>query len=424
MRNLDFFKNKKVTVIGLARSGLACANLLFSLGAEVSVTDNQDNQTTRQNASKLISKKIKFELGAHTREFISDRDMIVLSPGVTQSSLPVVWAGEENIPVVNEIEVGFILCSAPIIAVTGSTGKTTVTTLIGKMIEAWGRKAFVCGNIGDPFTGVVDKINPQDFVCLEVSSFQLETTKDFKPKISLILNLSKNHLDRHKDMQEYLDAKKKIFANQDLLDFLILNEDDPNLKKLSTETKAKVVYFGGKSGINPNQSALMAVGSILGISQELAQEVFKNFLGLEHRLEYVTQVNKINFINDSKSTVVESTVWAINNIPGKIILIAGGKDKGVDYSGILPAAKNKVKKVILIGEAKNKIKNALAGFLPVEEALNLEDAVSRAFNQACADDTVILSPMCSSFDMFTNYQERGQAFKKLVSNLKEKSMVL
>ncbi len=192
MINTDYFKGKKVVIAGLARSGLACANLLYGLGAEVSVTDLQNTETTRLNSSKLKSPDIKFELGKHSREFIRGRDLLVISPGIPDEAMPVVWAKEFNIPVISEIEVASILCPATIIAVTGSNGKTTTTTLIGKIIQACGKRAFVCGNIGNPFTGEVQKISEGDFVSLEVSSFQLEKIKTFKPKVAVILNFSKN----------------------------------------------------------------------------------------------------------------------------------------------------------------------------------------------------------------------------------------
>jgi len=417
MKNIDYFKNKKVAVVGLARSGVCCANLLFDSGAQVFVTDQNDNLVTRQNASKLKSEKIKFELGRHSKEFIKDKDIVVISPGVTSLSLPVVWARENNIPIISEIEAGFILCPAPIIAVTGSSGKTTVTTLIGKIIEASGKKSFVCGNIGNPFTGEISKIDKDDFVVLEVSSFQLESISDFKPKVSVILNFSKNHLDRHKDMQEYFDAKKRIFLNQDAADYLILNNNDPLLKPLALQAKAKVVYFSQANDINPNQAAVLAVASVLGINKDKCFKVFEEFKGLEHRFEFVAEINKVKFINDSKATVVESTIWAIKNISGKVILIAGGKDKGVDYAGILPEAEGKVRAVVLIGEAKDIIRKALGNALDIFEAASLEEAVNFAYEKAGPGDSVLLSPMCSSFDMFTNYEERGRVFKQAVGNL-------
>lgn len=420
MQNTDYFKDKKVTIVGLARSGVACANLLYGLGAKVFVTDLQDNASTKANAAQLKSKDIGVELGKHSREILKNSDFIVISPGVPADALPVTLARDFGIPAISEIEVGFILCPAKIIAVTGSVGKTTVTTLIGRIIEASGKKAFVCGNIGNPFCGELPRIGPEDIVVLEVSSFQLETISSFKPKIAVMLNLNRNHLDRYKDMDEYLEAKKRVFMNQESNDYLVLNELDPVMKALGAQTKSKVVYFSQEVSFNPNQSAVLSVGKLLGISQELCQEVFNDFKGLEHRMEHICEINNVRFVNDSKATTVESCVWAVKSLKGKIILIAGGKDKGVDYKLILDQAKKKVKYVILIGEAKDKIKAALAGEIPMEEALSLEEAVNKAFFKAAPGDYVLLSPMCSSFDMFSSYEERGKIFKKIVLNLKNK----
>jgi UDP-N-acetylmuramoylalanine--D-glutamate ligase len=400
--------------VGLARSGLACANLLYDVGAKVSVTDNQDSDSIRFNASQLKSKNIKVEIGRHSQEFIRSRDLVIVSPGVPDTALPIVWAREFKIPVISEIELAWILCPATVIAVTGSNGKTTVTTLIGKILEADGKKVFILGNIGDPFCGEVQKLQAGDFVSLEVSSFQLETIQEFKPKISVILNFSCNHLDRYRDMQEYLEAKKRIFMNQDKSDYTVLNYDDPQVKELARETKAKVVYFSQSQDLNPNQAAVLTVGSLLGINKELCLEVFREFRGIEHRLEYVAEINKITFINDSKSTTVDSTIWALRNIAQPIILIAGGRHKGIDYSIALNLIHKKVKEVILIGEAKAKIRNALKRFPAIQEASTMDEAVNLAVSKAKSGDCVLLSPMCSSFDMFLNFEERGKVFKNAI----------
>ena len=417
MRNTEYFKNKKIAIAGLARSGFACAGLLSGLGAKVNVTDNQDNDSTRANALKLQSKNIEIELGRHTREFIKDRDLIVVSPGVTNKALPIVWAREYNIPIISEIEVGWILCPATIIAVTGTNGKTTVTTLIGKILEAKGKKVFILGNIGNPFCGDLSKIQTDDFVSLEVSSFQLESIQRFKPNISVILNFSCNHLDRYSSMPEYLKAKKRIFMNQDKSDYLVLNYHDPAVRELAKETEANVIYFYEAENLNPNFAATLTVSSILGIDKELCLDVFSKFKGVEHRLEHVAELGNIEFVNDSKSTNVDSTIWALKNISRPIVLIAGGRDKGSDYSIISDLIKKKVKEIILIGEAKKKIEDAFGGFLPIGEAASLEEAVNVAFSNANSGDCVLLSPMCSSFDMFFNYEERGRVFKRAVYDL-------
>lgn len=417
MINTDYFRNKKITVVGLARSGFASVSLLYDLGAKVSVTDKSINDVTKDNARKFPSKDIEIELGKHSQEFIKDRDLIVLSPGVDNKSLPVIWAQNLHIPIISEIELAWQLCPATVIAVTGTNGKTTVTTLIGKIIEAWGRCVHICGNIGNPFCGQVSQMQSSDFVSLEVSSFQLERIVKFKPKISLILNFSCNHLDRYKDIEEYLKAKKRIFMNQDKSDYLVLNYRQPQLKNLARETKAKVIYFNQSSTSNPNYSAVMAVADILGVEKKIYQEVFANFKGIEHRLEYVGRLNDIEFINDSKATTVDSTIWALDNTSRPIILIAGGRDKGLDFSILRNFIGKKVKYLILIGEAREKIKQALSGILPIRETESLGSALDIAWLQAIPGDVILLSPMCASFDMFANFEERGNCFKEAVRKL-------
>jgi len=417
MRNTKYFKGKNITIVGLARSGLACANLLHSLGVCVRVTDINDNIQTRAFAARLSSKDILVELGGHSDEFIRQAELIIISPGVPSNAQPVTWAKEFTKPVISEIELASMLCPAEIIAVTGSNGKTTVTTLIGKVLAESGKRVFVCGNIGNPFCAEVGKLKKGDFVVLEVSSFQLETIKNFKPKIAVILNLTPNHLDRYNNIQEYLDAKKRIFMNQDKYDFLVLNADDPILRTLASEPKSKVIFFTREDGLNPNQNAVIAVGKILGIKLENMLGVFQKFKGIEHRMEEVAEINGVKFINDSKATTADSAIWAISNISSPIILIAGGRHKGIDYRVILNVARNKVKQAFLIGEAKDIIAADLNGGFPVEKLDSLKEAIARAYRQARPGDYVLFSPMCSSFDMFKDYAQRGEAFKKIVFDL-------
>jgi UDP-N-acetylmuramoylalanine--D-glutamate ligase len=418
MRNSEYFKNKKVTIVGLARSGVACANLLYRLGAIVSVTDIKDDPQSRQACAKLSSNVIKVELGKHSQDLIKQADLVVISPGVPLNSLCVNWAKEFNKLLISEIEVASILCPAQIIAVTGSNGKTTVTTLIGKVLAASGKKVFVCGNIGNPFCAEVEKMQDGDFVVLEVSSFQLETIKDFKPSIAIILNLTPNHLDRYNNIQEYLDAKKRIFINQDQGDFLVLNADDTLLTAIASGLKSKVIFFTKQEGANPNQSAVIAVGRILGVKLQQMQKVFQEFKGIPHRLEEVIEINGVKFINDSKATTADSAIWAISNISSPIILIAGGRHKGIDYRVILDVAKDKVIHAFLIGEAKDIIASDLnPGGFPIEKVDTLKEAVTKAYDQAQPGYSVLLSPMCSSYDMFMDYEERGRAFRGIVLDL-------
>lgn len=418
------YRNKKITVVGLARSGLSAAHLLADLGAKVFVSEKSDNDNLRALASGLRKRRIEVELGGHTESFIKEKDLIVASPGVSNRAYPLIRADELKIPVISEIELAWSLCPATVIAVTGTNGKTTVTTLIAKILEAKGKRAFALGNIGKPFSGEVRNMNCADFVSLEVSSFQLERIINFKPKVSVILNISLDHLDRYKDMDEYLAAKKRIYMNQEKDDYSVLNYDDQVIRALSKETKAKTVFFSSKDSsgdsgfnLNPNHFAVMAVGSIFGISKDACLEVFRNFKGVEHRLEEVRRLDGIKFINDSKATNVDSTVWALNNISEPVILIAGGRDKNSDYRTISNLLKEKVKFLILIGEAADKINNSFKGLLPIKRASSLDEAVNLAFGKAASGDCVLLSPMCASFDMFDNYEHRGKIFKEIVDRL-------
>ena len=418
------FKGKNAVVLGLGISGLSSAKLLKKLGARVFVSDKDDGSKQRKFSSDLKNLSIDFELGRHTKEIIEDADYLVVSPGVSLDSQAVLWARKKNIEVIGEMELGYQHCPSEIIAVTGTNGKTTVTTLIGRVLKQAGRNVYTLGNIGSPLSSCVDQIKDTDIVSLEVSSFQLETIKEFKPKASLILNFTPDHLDRYKDLDEYLAAKKRIYSNQKKDDFVILNYADARLRSLAGEVQAKVLYFGdGKvdfdsSRFNTNQLAVIKVAEIFGVSLDTCLSVFREFKGIEHRLEFVKSINGIDFINDSKATNVESTIWALENLTKPIVLIAGGRDKGSNFSSISDLVRKKVKSLILFGESKAKIKNALKGLVKISETKDIYEALDLSFRQAREGDCVILSPMCASFDMFSNYEERGEIFKKIVHKLK------
>ncbi len=404
-------------MLGLARSGVGCANLLHAAGARVRVSDCADTEATAANRRKLVSPDIAVEVGGHTPAFVQGSDLVVVSPGIPDSAPPLQWARDAGILTVSEIEAAWQLCPATVIAVTGSTGKTTVTTLIGLCLEASGKKTFTCGNIGTPFSGEVPRMSPEDFVALEVSSFQLERIRGFRPYIAVMLNLNRNHLDRHQDMQEYLDAKKRIFLNQQRSDHLLVNRHDAALCAAAAQAASHVAYFEPHGRYNPNQAAVLEVCRILGVGEDVCDRVFEGFQGLEHRNELVAEVAGVRFVNDSKATVAESTTWALQRAPGKVVLICGGKHKGVEYASIIPAAKERVKEVVVIGEAAPLIRDALQRSFPVTPASTLEEAVHAAFRRASPGDTVLLSPMCSSFDMFSNYEHRGKAFKEIVQRM-------
>ena len=414
------YKNKKVTVVGLARSGMAAARLLKQLGAHVSLTEKNDSAQLQDSARTLKEEGMDVELGGHSRSFIEGRDFLVISPGVPLDAEPVAWARELGIEVLSEIELASSVCPAPIIAITGTNGKTTTTTLVSEVIKQAGFKAHCLGNIGTPFSQSVLNIKKEDFVSLEVSSFQLEMIKEFHPKIAVILNLTPDHLDRYRDIQEYLEAKKRIYMNQGPQDWLILNYGDEVLRRMALEARPKVLFFNkdkSEGEFDQNQLAVLAVAKALSMDRGVCLEVFKNFKGVEHRMEFVKELKGIEFINDSKSTNIDSTIWALRNIKKPAVLIAGGRDKGSNFRSMNDLIKDKVKFAVLVGEASEKIARAWEGVLPFQQVKTFKEAVALAYRKAHVGDCVLFSPMCKSFDMFTDYEHRGRTFKEFVNKL-------
>jgi UDP-N-acetylmuramoylalanine--D-glutamate ligase len=320
-----------------------------------------------------------------------------------------------------EVEFAFRLCPCPVVAVTGSNGKTTTSTVIAEIIKRAGRQVCLCGNIGSPFSQYVLHLKPTDTAVLEISSFQLESTVHFKPHVAVWTNFSQNHLDRHKDLEEYFQAKCKIFANQDSEDFAVLNFLDPQLKKLAGQLKAKVLFFNtpDKSvGVdNPNYLAAMQTAKALGISEDICFKVFSEFKGVEHRLEFVRDLRGVDFINDSKSTTVEAGRWALQRTLKPMVMICGGLDKHLDYSPLRSLVAQKVKHMIAIGQAREIMKSTFGDVVVVDTFTSLEEAVKAARGIAKSGDCVLLSPMCASFDMFKDYEHRGHCFKEIVNNL-------
>ena len=415
-------KNKKVTIIGLARSGIAVAQIVKKLGGRPRITEQKSvDDFKKENSQWLEPPDVVYELGGHTRAFVEESDLVVLSPGVRKDAVPVGWALAKGIPVVGEIELAYQFCPAPIIAVTGSNGKTTTVTLIAEILKKTGKNVFLCGNIGRPFSQCVLEMKPDDWAVLEVSSFQLETIQQFKPRVALFLNFSENHLDRHKDIQEYFEAKARIFENQDEGDFAILNYQQPQLRTLAGTLKAKVSFFNSPEKVslhsNPNYWAALEASRILGIPSRIAQEVFQQFKGVEHRLEFVRTLSGVDYINDSKATTVASGRWALERMEKPVIMICGGRDKNLDFSVLRDIVKKKVKKMIAYGEAREKLKKIFSDVTAFESYPTLEGAVASAHQSALAGDCVVLSPMCASFDLFSNYEERGRVFKNLVFGL-------
>lgn len=420
-------EGKKVTVVGLGKSGIAACNLLVGKGAKVSVSDCSDSQLIQEYLHSLDKKHIvDIEIGRHTEALIEGQDLVVTSPGVPFNSLPLRWARAKGISVIAEIELAFAFCPAPIVAITGTNGKTTVSTLVGQIFRDAGRKCVICGNIGNPFSGELPGLTREHTVVLEVSSFQLETIDKFKPHVAVILNITNDHLDRHANFDEYFSAKCRIFSNQDQGDWAVLNEESRQRFSMSEKTKARVLYFSkdsdnssGFGNFNSNHCAALAISSLFSIPKELAFNTCRNFKGIEHRLEEVAEIKGVKFINDSKATNVDSTLWALNTITKPIILIAGGRDKGSNFAIAAEKIKERVKAAILFGEAKEKIKEACAGLVSAKLTANLEEATREAFYLARAGDCVLFSPMCASFDMFSSYAQRGRVFKQIVQGLRQ-----
>lgn len=418
----------KVVVVGIGKSGVAAARLLAGRGDTVFTTEIKDDRSVKAAVESLIKDGVvqtqDVEVGCHTKRFIEGSDLMVISPGVRQDALPVKFAEEKDIPIISELELAYSMCPAPIIAVTGTSGKTTVTTLIGEMLTRAGQDAIVCGNIGSPLSGEIKRIKNDSIIVLEVSSFQLERIKRFKPKVGIILNISVNHLDRHKDMQEYIALKSRIFSNQDRDSIVFLNGRDKLLRQIASSIRCKVEFFDEYKGFkkrfnieNENYLAAMSIASLEGVNEDTMLEVISGFRGLEHRLEHAGTVNEIDFINDSKATTVSSVEWALRSLDGRIILIMGGRYKGGDFAGLKDFVEKKVDSVIAIGEARSRIKQDMISFKDVFEEEDLRGAVHRAFDMARKGDKVLLSPGCSSFDMFRDYEERGRIFKEIVRGL-------
>ncbi len=448
----DRIIGKKISVLGMAMSGVSCAELLKKIGAQVFVSEIKGRELLTPQINQLKELGIDFEAGGHTPKAILEKDFIVVSPGIPPDVPILSQAENSGIPIFSEIEVAFWLTDAKIIAVTGSNGKTTTVTLIGEILKQDKRECQVGGNIGIPFSTIVEKVSPNGFLVLELSSFQLERIEEFKPYISSVLNITPDHLDRHPDLKSYAEAKLRILENQTEDDFAVLNADDENSLKLASYGRSQKAFFSvqkelkegafiqkgklvsrwnGKEreiidanqiGIKgphnlSNASAACAICSILGITSQSMQKALKDFKGVEHRLEEVATISGVSFVNDSKATNVESVWYALQSVTPPIILIAGGKDKGGDFSKLRELVQKHVKVLILIGEAKKKLKDALGDLVPTLHSDSLEEAVELGFKEASCKDVVLLSPGCASFDMFEDYQHRGNVFKSCVKNL-------
>src|ERR1700691_1445231 len=409
-------KDKRVLVVGLGKSGVASALFLKAQGARVTVSDTKSGDDLRNEIPTLLDHGITVET------------------------------------VIGEIELAAQFLPGAIVAITGSNGKTTTTTLTGEILAAGGLPVLVGGNIGTPAISLAERANPETASVLEVSSFQLETIQMFRPRVAVVLNVTPDHLDRHRTFEAYVDAKARIFENQRGDDFAVLNEDDPTCVKMAARTQARVFWFSRQKEVKQgawvregdilfrdgrgqreimliseiplkgahnleNVLAAVCAGALMGCAPEKIRQAVRDFKAVEHRLEYVATIRGVDYYNDSKATNVDATIKALESFPANIHLILGGKDKGSDYSVLNELLRQRVKRVYTIGAAAAKIESQIQGAAEIEHAETLENAVRRASEIALEGDVILLAPACASFDQFQSYEHRGRVFKETVHSL-------
>ncbi len=448
-------EGKRVLVVGLGSTGEALCSFLLHHGAQVKVSEKKKPEEMGQKISSWEQKGITIEAGRHNQESFTEADLIVPSPGVPW--LPELEAARDNgVKIISEIELAYKFLKGKIVGITGSNGKSTTATLTQKILEEGGLKTYLAGNIGTPLISFVDNSKDDHIYVTEISSFQLEHIEDFRVSVSVLLNISPDHLDWHPSFEDYYEAKKKLVISQGENDIAILNRDDPLVWALREENKFQVYAFSRLGKVSPgcflngdwlvlsnkkeeklirtslipllgihNQENIMAsalVGHILGIPPSRIEEPIKSFRGLEHRLEKVKSVGGVDFYDDSKATNVDATSKSIQSFDRSIILILGGRDKGGDFKKLRKPIKENVKRIILLGEAKEKIKTALEGIIPMETVPSLEEAVRLGYSRAEPGEVVLLAPACTSFDMFQNFEERGEVFKSEVLALEKETV--
>jgi len=437
-------KDKNILVAGLGISGFATACFLKNRGAAVTVTDMADEAKLGTYIPQLREMGVSLELGCHRTETFERADVIVISPGVPSSIAPIKAAMEKGVPVLGEIELAFRFVREPIAAVTGTNGKTTTTTLLGNMLEQSGFKVFVGGNIGTPLIAYADGNGKADVIVLEISSFQLDTISTFRPKAAVLLNITNDHLERYPDFAGYAKSKARIFENQQADDFAVLNSADPVVHSVTQHIKSRKMEIGetvaqnsilrlqiknlnykfqmpaslpGKHNLE-NASAACLAALAMGASAEGIQIALNHFKGLHHRIEYVATVNSVRYFDDSKATNTDAVIKALECFNEPVVLIMGGRGKGGGYQELREVIRRHAKKLIAMGEAKEDIIAELGDITASAEASSMEDAVLQAYHAAEPGDAVLLSPACSSFDMYSGYAARGQHFSRTVRQLK------
>ena len=445
------YKNKKVTVIGLGKSGKAAIEFLSKNGAFIFVSEIAENSEDYLKELKFSKKISDFEIGAHT-DRILEADLIVASPGVN-TNLDIFKKIKNNkIEVISELELGYrALKTKNVIAVTATNGKTTTVHILYYILQRFGKDVFLCGNVGTPITEIVEFTSENSFVIIEASSYQLELIKDFHAKKAAVLNVTPDHLYRYRDMQHYAETKFNVFLNQNPQDVALVNLDDEycrnlakNLKsqvktfslkdknadiyfengkiifkKLDWEFDAKKLFIFGLHNVQNVMASVLLLEDVVKNDLSLLDDFLVNFKGLEHRLELVREINGVKYINDSKSTNIDSTEVALKSFEKNVVLLLGGIHKGYSFGNLAGLIKLKVKKLVLFGEAKYRIAEELREFGGIIYIGNtLGDAVGYVYENSLSGDIVLLSPGCASFDQFQNFEHRGKVFKELVKNLK------
>ena len=444
-------KGKTVAVIGAGKSGAAAARLLIKKEANALLSDQNESPLLTKDLSELERLGVAMEFGGHS-EKIFEADMMVVSPGVPQDADAIRCASEKEIPVVSEVELASWFTDLPIVAVTGSNGKTTTTTMLAEMCTKGKFNPFLAGNIGIPFSETVTstlETRPEKGIhILEISSFQMEHIRHFHPKVAVLLNLTADHLDRYPTVDDYAAAKMRIMENMTADDTVIFNSDDSQLSAMIHTTAQLIpfslaghsdslfsvnetkIYDGADEiliykkdvslpGVHNLTNFLAAATAcrLLGVTVEAIGKVMQTFSGVPHRLEYILTLDGVDYYNDSKATNIDSVKVALDSFPGPVILIMGGRDKGANFRELHPYLAGKVKRIIVLGEAADRIQESLSPIPPSTRAHSLDSAVSLAHDYSQSGDTVLLAPGCASFDMFTNFEERGDTFKQAVNAL-------
>ena len=449
-------KDKKVLLVGLAKTGVSTIKKLDKLGASIVVTDIKPKEKLEDILSQLNGlNNVEYILGSHPED-ISDIDLTIVSPGVPLDLPFIEKLKESNVKIIGEVELAYTLSNNPIfVGITGTNGKTTTTSLVGEIFKEANRDTYIVGNIGNPVIDTVDYTDKNSVLVTELSSFQLESIDTFRPKVSSILNITEDHLNRHHTMENYINAKARIFENQEKSDFSILNYDDSIVRSLNKNNNASILYFSRQEKIDQgvyldennnivisidgkqitvlnrnelslpgdhnleNAMAAILMTYVVGVDLEVIKHVLTTFKGVEHRLEFVTNKNGIMFVNDSKGTNPDSTIKAIGSYERPIILIAGGMDKHSDFTDMMKCATKNVKELVLLGETADKIEASARkeGLENITKVKNMEEAVKKAYELAEDGDVVLLSPGCASWDMYPNFEARGLDFKENIYKL-------